>query len=103
MVIKKRSTIPLSNEQGSKANNATIQLWKTFTCNLSSDINNKPKNKYKLWKTQAEMDIGDTIDYAVKSYQVKTTIVKCTRYEKRIEDWLLTERDVGISNVYVAQ
>ena len=33
----------------------------------------------KAWKTQPEMDIGNTIEYDVKSHQVKTTIVKCTK------------------------
>ena len=30
-----------------------------------------------VWNTQAEMYMGNTIEYVVKSYQVKTTIVKC--------------------------
>ena len=33
----------------------------------------------KLWKTQSKIDMGNTIEYDVKSYQVKTTIVKCTK------------------------
>ena len=32
----------------------------------------------KLGKTRAEICIGDTIDYDVKPYQVKVTIVKYT-------------------------
>ena len=32
----------------------------------------------KVSNTQAEIYIGNTIEYDVKSYQVKTTIVKCT-------------------------
>ena len=33
----------------------------------------------KSWETQAEMYIYNTIYYYVKSYQVKTTIVKYTK------------------------
>ena len=30
----------------------------------------------KVWKTRSEVYIGNTIEYDVKSYQVKKTIVK---------------------------
>ena len=30
-------------------------------CNLSSDINNTPKTIFKVWRTQAEIDIGNHI------------------------------------------
>ena len=32
--------------------------------------------------------MGNTVDYDVKSYQVKMTIVKCTKVQKK--DWGLT-------------
>ena len=32
----------------------------------------------KVWKTREAFYIGNTIVYDVKSYQVKTTILKCT-------------------------
>ena len=35
--------MPLSNKQDIKAHNAIIQLYWTFMCDLSSDINNRPK------------------------------------------------------------
>ena len=57
----------------------------------------------RVWNTQAENDIVTTIEYDVKSFQVKMTIVKCTNHKKRIETYLPTERDVGIANVYVTQ
>ena len=49
-------------------------------CNLSSDVNHTQK-KLSGRKTQAEIDVGKTIDYGVKSYQVKTTIGKCTKVQ----------------------
>ena len=33
----------------------------------------------KMWNTRAEIYIGNNVDYYVKSYQVKTTIVKFTK------------------------
>ena len=33
----------LPNKQDIKARNEIIQLWKTFMCGLSSDVNNTPK------------------------------------------------------------
>ena len=30
------------------------------------------------WNTQAEIDTGSTIEYVMKSHQVKKTIVNCT-------------------------
>ena len=30
-------------------------------------------------KTQAKIDIGNTVEYDVNSYQVKMTVVKCTK------------------------
>ena len=33
----------------------------------------------KVWKTRAEIYIGDTIEYDLKSNQLKMTIVKCTK------------------------
>ena len=37
----------------------------------------------KVWKTWSEIYKGNNIDYDVESYQVKTTIVECTK--KRIK------------------
>ena len=36
------------------------------------------------WKTRAEIDIGNTIEYDVKSYQIKTTTVKCTKERQKV-------------------
>ena len=33
----------------------------------------------KVWKTRVEIGIDNTIEYDVKSYQVKTSITKCTK------------------------
>ena len=48
-------------------------------CDLSCDVNNRPKKILKLWNTLTEIYMGNTIEYDVKSYQVKTIIVKCTK------------------------
>ena len=50
----------------------------------------------KVRKTRAEIDIGNTIEYDVKPYQVKIIIVKCTKVQ-------VTEINVGKSNEYVTQ
>ena len=54
-------------------------------CNLSSDVNNKPKTNTLGSKYLVEIDIGNTIQYDVKSYQVKMTIVNLQGYDKSIE------------------
>ena len=54
-------------------------------CNLSSDVNNKPKTNTLGSKYLVEIDIGNTIQYDVKSYQVKMTIVNLQGYDKIIE------------------
>ena len=41
-------------------------------CNLSSDINNTSKKILEGRKTRSEIDTGNTIEYDVKLYQVKT-------------------------------
>ena len=41
-----------------------------------------------MWKSWAEMYIADTIEYDLKSYQVKTTILKIQGYA--LKDWTLT-------------
>ena len=48
-------------------------------CNLGSDVNNTPKQILQGRKIREEIDIFNTIEYDVISYQVKTTIVKCTK------------------------
>ena len=45
---------------------------------LIIEANNTHK-KLPGWKTRAEIDVGNTIEYDVKYFQVKTTIVKCTK------------------------
>ena len=52
-------------------------------CNLISDVNNNLKQILQGQNTQAEMDIGNTIEYDVKSYQVKMTIVNCTEVRQK--------------------
>ena len=49
---------------------------KPVYANLSSDVNNKPTMNAQSVKKRAESEIGNTIEYYVKSYQVNTTIVK---------------------------
>ena len=53
-------------------------------CNLISDVNNKPKINAQVWKTQSEIYIGNTIEYDVKSYQFKRTILKCTEVQLKV-------------------
>ena len=45
---------------------------------LSSDVNNTP-GKIPGWKPRAKIDVGNTIEYDMKSYQVKMAIVKCIK------------------------
>ena len=42
------------------------------------------KQILQVRKNRAEIDIVNTIEYGVKSYQVKTTIVKCTKVLQRV-------------------
>ena len=51
--------------------------------NLSSDVNNTPKKILQVQKTQSEIDMGNTIEYDMKSYQVKTTIIKCKKVRQK--------------------
>ena len=48
-------------------------------CDLSGDVNNTFKTIIKVWNTQSEIYINNTIEYDVKSYQVNIMIAKCTR------------------------
>ena len=47
-------------------------------CDLSSNANNTPK-KLQGWNNRSGTDIGNTIEYDVKSYQVKTNLLQCTK------------------------
>ena len=47
-------------------------------------IHTKKRQGQNNWE---DIDIGNTIEYDVKSYQVKTTIVKCTKLKHY---WILT-------------
>ena len=48
--------------------------------------------------------MGNTLEYCLRSFQVKRTILKCTKVIlEKIEILTLTERDVGVANVYVTQ
>ena len=47
--------------------------------NLGSAINNTTKKILKSQKIRAEIDINNTIEYDLKSYQVKVTVVKFTK------------------------
>ena len=51
-------------------------------CNFSSDVYNTHK-KIQGRKTRAEIDIGNTIEYDVKSYQVKMTIIRCKNVRQK--------------------
>ena len=48
-------------------------------CDLISDVNNTAKTNAQSGKPRAEIDMGNTVKCEVKSYQVNTTIVKCTK------------------------
>ena len=48
-------------------------------CNSSSDIKEYTYNFFSGWGTKGEIDISSTIEYYVKSYQIKTTVIKCTK------------------------
>ena len=50
-------------------------------CGLSSDVNNTLKTNTPRLKTRAEIDVGNSIEYDVKSCQVKRSIVKFTRVQ----------------------
>ena len=53
-------------------------------CDFSINVNNTPKKKAKNVRTRSEIYIGNIIEYDVKSYQVKTTIVKCTKVRLKV-------------------
>ena len=52
-------------------------------CDLISDLNNTPKKILQGWKNRAEIDIGNTKEYDVKTYQVKTTILNFTKAQQK--------------------
>ena len=55
-------------------------------------------------KTKAEIDIANTLEYDVRPYQVKKTIIECAKSTtKRIVTKTPKERDVGEANVNVTQ
>ena len=82
---------------------------------MSRDVNNTLTINAQSVRTQAEIDIGNTIDYDAKSYQYKrdqlpgdqpiqndySKVYK--RTHKRIEVYQLTEKDIGMANEYVTQ
>ena len=49
--------------------------------NLGSAINNTTKKILQSQKIRAEIDINNAIEYDVKSYQVKVTVVKFTKVQ----------------------
>ena len=58
----------------------------------------------KEGKNQSEIYIGDTIEYDVKSYQVKVTIVKLTNIQVKVITVLTVHRKTfGTTNNYVTQ
>ena len=54
---------------------------KPLCANLSSDVNNTPLKKLQRRKTKVCIDIDITIEYDLKSYQVKVAIIKCTKVQ----------------------
>ena len=59
-----------------------IQLRQYLILYLTRKINNLHLEQVRPgWKTQSEIDIGNTIEYDLKSYQVKTTIVNFTNVQ----------------------
>ena len=57
----------------------------------------------KAVKTQAETYIGDNIEYDVKSFQVKATIVKRTKIWEKGLTVNRSQKTVGMANEYVTQ
>ena len=104
-VTKKRIQILLSNKQGYRVHNKIVQLHKYLMCCLTSNGNNLHiKQVWKGWKNRAEIYTGNTIDYDVKPYQVKTTIVNCTGVRLKVLKKLTAHSwDVGIPNMNVTQ
>ena len=45
-------------------------------CDLSSDVNNTSTTNTPRLKNRSEIDVENTINYDVKSYQSERTIVK---------------------------
>ena len=83
--------------------NTTSQLCKSITCFLTSNWNNLHlKQVLQGWKTRAEIDIGNTIEYDVKSYQVKVIILNCAYVQLKVLIILTTNRrDAGIANMFL--
>ena len=48
----------------------------------------------KVSKTRAEIYIGNTIEYDVESYQVKMTIVKCTKLQIKGLDFNCSQKEI---------
>ena len=58
----------------------------------------------KVWNTRSEIDIGNTIDYDVKSCQAKTAIVKYTKVCIKVLKFNRSQKKyVGMANLYVTQ
>ena len=51
---------------------------------LSSGVNITPRTNTSMSKNGEEIDIGNTIQYYVKSYQVKTTIVNFPKIRQKV-------------------
>ena len=47
-------------------------------------------------RTKAEIDIGNAIECAVKTYQVKTTIVKCTKVRVKGLKFKRSQKDIFV-------
>ena len=63
-------------------------------CNLISDVNNTSKTNAQSVKTRAEIDICNTIEYDVKLYQVKITIVKYTEVRLKGLNFNLSHKEM---------
>ena len=63
-------------------------------CNLISDVNNTPKKILQGQNIWAEIDIGNTKEYGVISYQVKMTIVKFTNVQMKGLKFNCSQKDM---------
>ena len=77
------------------AHNTIIRLCQYFLFHLISNRNNLHLKTLLLgWNTRAEMDIGNNIEYDVKSYQAKITIVNCTNIRLEVLKMLTAHRRI---------
>ena len=50
----------------------------------------------RVWNTRVEIYIGNTLEYDVKSFQFKTTIVKYTKVGIKVLKFNLSQKDIMV-------